>query len=320
MISHVVFKEAAAQRRVESVPLSHLSIELGHLYAEHFGPGNDHLQRYFERVAPWVEGARADCQTELPNGIRARVSTCFLIDDYFNRFGRPNEVISVLIKTAAQHGLTIDYIAREAGCVQADGIPLAKLVEDRLVPDPPPNTTGRPAVAESGWLSNGQRTPGRDVAPAMTAAIPWSPPSQNGASPHSIFLDVELWSTVRGRRLWSCAFLASVWQLLRMGLLRHNGAPVVQPRPLGHDLPDDWDRLPAIMQVTPGATPFSAYRTMSVLQAQFLHVEIAAVRTILSQVCIDPIVTEQVVKRSLGEGIQVPDEVIERIGYVFMNR
>ena len=32
----VIFEESAARRGVESVPLAHLSIELGHLYIEEF--------------------------------------------------------------------------------------------------------------------------------------------------------------------------------------------------------------------------------------------------------------------------------------------
>src|SRR5262245_21976902 len=74
MSSNVVFQEADAQRRVESAPMSHLSIELGHLYAEDFGPGNDRLNRYFDRVAGWVEAIRHDCQAQLPQNTKARVS------------------------------------------------------------------------------------------------------------------------------------------------------------------------------------------------------------------------------------------------------
>jgi len=319
MIPNVVFQEADAQRSVESVPLSHLSIELGHFYAEDFGPGNDQLQRHFDRVAPWAAQARTALQAQLPFGSRARVSTCFLIDDYFNRFGTPADVIDVLTRTAAQHGLTIDYIAREAACVQADGVPLAKLVEGRLVADPPPNTTGgRPPATESGWLCNGERTPGQGSTPAMKAPPTWRPPAENGANLHSIFVDVQLWSGTDADRIWSCAFLASVWQLIRLGLLRHRGEVAVRPYRLDGPVPGDWDELPAIMQLNPKAAPFSAYRTMSVLQPRFLSVELA-VRTILSQVSIDLGVMEQVAKRSRNEGFDLPDELINRIGYVFMN-
>jgi hypothetical protein len=320
MISNVDFKEAAAERRVASVPLSHLSIELGHLYAEDFGPGFDHLQRHFDRVARWVDQVRNDCQADLPKGVKPRISTCFLIDDYYNRFGNPPEVIEQLKKAAQVSGLSIDYIAREAGCAVADDIPVAELVVGHLVPDPPPQTTGgRPPASESGWLCNGQRTPGQ-TAPAMKAVPEWAPPAQNGASPHSIFVDVELWSNIRGKRTWSCAFLASVWQLVRLGLLRNSGDAVVRPYLLPSDevIPADWDKLPAIMQINPNAAPFSAYHTVSILKSQFLPVELA-VRTILGQVLVEPGVAKQVATRSGREGITLPPELIDRIGYVFMS-
>src|SRR6266542_2761061 len=177
-----------------------------------------------------VDRARHACEAQLPEGVKPRVSTCYLIDDYFNRFGNPPEVLEVLQKAAQASGLTIDYIAREAACVEADQVRLAELVVDHLVSDPPPHTTGsRPEEKKSGWLCNGQRTPDLDAAPAMKAPAVWTPPAQNGANPHSIFVDVELWSDRRGQRTWSCSFLASVWQLVRLGLLRHSGDAVVHP-------------------------------------------------------------------------------------------
>jgi len=318
----VRFQEDDAQRRVESVPLSHLSIELGHLYAEDFGPGYESLHRHFERVALWAEVMRRDCESQLPRGTRARVSYCYLIDDYFNRFGRPAEVIQALRDTAAEQGLTIDYIAREAGCAVADGIQLAKLVENRLVADPPPNTTGgRPPATESGWLCNGERTPGGGTAPAMKPPPKWSPPAENGANLHSIFGDIQLWSEDGEDRQWSCSFLASVWQLSRLGVLRHQGEVAVRPYKLdleSYEFPEDWDELPAIMQVNDRAMPFAAYRTMSALQIRFLPVEFA-VRTIMSQVSIDPGVADQLAKRSRDEGIELPEELVNRVGYAFMS-
>jgi len=317
----VMFAETTARRGVESVPLSHLSIELGHLYAEDFGLGYDHLNRHFERVAPWVDRARESCKLMLPRGTKPRVSTAFLIDDYFHRFGDPGTVIGVVQDIARKHGLVIDYIAREAGCAYTDGVPLAKLVADRLVADPGPFTTGsRPPVTETGWLCNGQRSPVSGVAPAMKAAPAWAPPVENGSSQHSIFVDVQLWSEADGVRTWSCAFLASVWQLLRLGLLRHMGAAPVRPVRLGpdDDTPDDWDRLPGVLQVNDRAEPFSAYRTMSVLPSRFLSVELA-VRTILSQVAVDGDVVDQVAARGAAEGADLPRELVNRIGYAFMS-
>ena len=319
MVADVEFREATAQHRTASLPMSHLSVELGHLYADDFRPGYDHVLRYFERVAPWAEQVRESCARRLPDKVTPRVSTCFLVDDYLNDVPHPAEVIDQLRKAAEANGITIDYIARESGCVEADGIPLARLVVDHLVPDPPQHTNGeRPPAAETGWLCNGQRSPD-GAAPAMQAAVPWAPPRENSANPHSIFVDVQLWSEAHGRHTWSCAFLSSVWQLVRLGLLRHRGAPVIRPQQFDENetLPADWTKLPAVIQLNPAATAFSAYRTVSVLNQRFLSVELAAVRTILSQVAASPEVLAELRKRGAGEGMELPEQIIERIGYVF---
>jgi hypothetical protein len=151
----------------------------------------------------------------------------------------------------------------------------------------------------------------------MGTASHWAPPRQNSARHHSIFTDVELWDDEQDRRLWSCAFLAAVWQLLRLGLLRNEGEPVAQPRPLSPaGLPDYWDELPPVLQLNPSAQPFSAYRTFSVLSSRFLSVE-HAVRTILSQVSVPPGVLDQVTARSAAERLPVSAEVVDRIAYVF---
>ncbi len=326
MTADSVFREATAERRVASVPLSHLSIELGHLYMDDFAAGMD-LQQHFAQVVPWVNAARQVCAESLRNRKgkhgqqnrepRTRVSTCFLVDDYFTRFSSPAEVIPALVSAARAAGLEIDYLARESGCAHADDVDLASLVEGRLVPDPPPSTNGsRPHPTEVGWLSNGQRSPADDVArEAMETVAPWTPPIQNSARRHSIFVDVELWDESNGHRTWSCPFLAAVWQLLRLGTLRHNGKGVALPRPWDGVFPDDWDKIPAVTQLNSTAAPFSAYRTLSILSTRFLPIELA-VRTILSQVSIDREVLSQMTARSRGEGIELPLELVDRIGYV----
>jgi hypothetical protein len=306
----VVFEEAVAGRSVERVPLSHLSIELGHLYMEEFAGGPEALRRHFKRVAPWAAAAAST----VPG--RARVSTCFLVDDYFSRFSTPDVVIPQIVAAAAEAGLTIDYLARESGCVVADDIPLARLVEQALVADPVPGTTGvRPPTSETGWLCNGQRSPNALTIPAM-ADKAWKPPAENAPNRHSIFVDVELWDMEKGERRWSCPFLAAVWQLIRLGLLRHNGEAVTSTWQV-EELPDDWDKLPAVVRLNPRAPAFSAYRTFSVLGSRFLPVELA-VRTILSQVSVDPVVLEQVAGRARGEQMELPKELVERIDYVFV--
>jgi hypothetical protein len=316
-----VFREAAAERRVASVPLSHLSIELGHLYMDDFvaGPG---LQQHFEQVALWANAGRQACVDSLQShkrgrGARARISTCFLVDDYFTRFSSPAELVPELVNAARAAGLEIDYLVRESGCADAEGVALAHSVEGRLVVDPPPYTNGsRPPVTEVGWLCNGQRSPTNDAVEAMDTVRPWIPPVQNAARRHSIFLDVELWAEHNGRRTWSCPFLAAVWQLLRLGMLRHDGQAVATAQKWEGEFPDGWDEIPAVTQLNPTAAPFSAYRTLSILSARFLPIE-HAVRTILSQVAVDRDVLGQVMARSRGEGIELPLEFVDRIEYVF---
>jgi hypothetical protein len=316
-----VFREAAAERRVAAVPLSHLSIELGHLYREDFTAGLD-LQQHFARVAPWVNAGRqayADSlQRQHGRQVRARVSTCFLVDDYFMRFSSPAELVPQLVSAARAAGLEIDYLARESGCANAGNVELARSVEGRLVVDPPPKTNGsRPPVTKVGWLCNGQRSPANDPVPAMRKAQPWTPPVQNSARRHSIFLDVQVWDEKNGHRTWSCPFLATVWQLLRLGMLRHDGAAVAASQKWEGEFPDDWDKISVVTQLNKAAAPFSAYRTLSILSTKFLPIE-HAVRTILSQVAIDRDVLEQVMKRSRDEGIELPPELVDRIEYVFV--
>ncbi|GAB3160015.1 SCO2522 family protein [Micromonospora sonneratiae] len=313
----VAFEETAARPSIESVPLSHLSLELGHLYIEEFAGGVEQLRRHFIRIAPWVAAARQACVDRTPAG-RARISTCFLIDDYFTRFSTPGEVARQLQEATDGTGLVIDYFARESGCARADDIPLAELVLTQLVSDPVPQTTGdRPPTTETGWLCNGKRSPALDLAQAMSGSRGWLPPVQNAANRHSIFLDVELWDyEENGDRRWSCPYLAAVWQLMRLGLLRYEGEGVTNPYQLD-DWPTDWDELPAVVKLNPHAAPFSAYRTFSVLGTRFLPIE-HAVRTILSQVSISPAVLDQIHTRSRGERVDLPKDLVERVEYAFV--
>lgn len=315
-LADIGFRETVAERSVVSVPLSHLSIELGHLYAEDFQGDVDSLRRHFEQVAPRVEAVRIDAAGRSGRK-RPRISTCFLIDDYFTPFSTPAEIIPLLTKAAALSGLTIDYLARESGCATADQVSVADLVVARLVDDPSPGTNGsRPPASESGWLCNGERSPSVATTAMDRAPETWAPPRENAANRHTVFVDVQLWSEERGRRVWSCPFLAAVWQLLRLGLLRNQGASVVEPKLWVGDFPADWSRMPPVIQLNRDADAFAAYRTESVLNGRFLAVELA-VQTILSQVSAEPAVLEMVAQRANAEGLLLPDEIIRRIGYTF---
>jgi hypothetical protein len=315
-VSEAVFRETTAEPRTQSVPLSHLSLELGHLYMEDFEAGPERLREHFAEVRLWVDAARASAARRT-GGRRPRISTCFLIDDYFTRFSTPAELIPLVLKEADKAGLVIDYLARESGCAVAGRIELAESVVHRLVESPPPGSHGsRPPVSQTGWLANGQRTP-TAARSALGEVKGWQPPQETAARNHSVFMDVELWSEKDGRRLWSCPLLAAVWQLARLGLLRHLGEAVLEPHPWnGGEFPHDWDRLPPLIKLNETAAPFSAYRTCTLMPNRFLAVE-DAVRLILDQTAVDDRALKQVAERSAGEGLAVPEAVAQRATYVF---
>lgn len=318
-----VFRETSADPQTASVPFSHLSLELGHLYMEDFVEGPARLRRHFAAVRPWVDAAR-DTVGPLPPGKRPRISTCFLIDDYFSRLSTPTELLPPLLEAAAEAGLTIDYLARESGCAVVDDAhrnraELAESVLHRLVESPPPGSNGfRPPVSRTGWLTNGSRAPSQRTSAALdSTGTVWQPPSETGARGHSVFMDVELWNGPEDDRTWSCAFLAAVWQLVRLGLLRHDGEAVLTPTDwFDEEFPAEWDALPPVLKLNRSAFPFTAYVTCSVLPARFLPVE-HAVRVILDQVHVEDAVLRQVVERSVAEGFPVPTGVVDRTSYAF---
>jgi hypothetical protein len=75
--------------------------------------------------------------------------------------------------------------------------------------------------------------------------------------------------------------------------------------------------MPAVIQVNPRATPFSAYRTFSILPVDFLAIE-HAVRTILSQVAVDAAVLVEIAGRAAADGVRLPDKPMSRITYTFI--
>jgi hypothetical protein len=315
----VTVSEADEPGPVRSLPFAHLSIELGHLYMEDYELGPDHLRDHFRRVRPWVEAATGQC-VEALGGRTPRISTCFLVDDYFTEFGTPREIVPQLVTAAGEAGLQIDYLVRESACARSEDVEPARMVESLIVDDPPPGTNGdRPPAREVGWLCNGERSPRSALSAAMRASQPWRPPRQNAANRHSIFVDVELWEADDGRRVWSCPYLAAVWHLLRLGLLRDKGSPVVEPVVQHPPFPDRWADLPAVAQLTRRPAPFTAYRTFSALAPRFLHIEMAAT-TILGQIAVDATVAAMPLQRAAAERLAVPADIVERIEHAFVGR
>ncbi|THV42028.1 hypothetical protein FAB82_08440 [Glycomyces buryatensis] len=311
--------------------MSHLSIEVGHLYADDLARPET-LRSEMASAAAWVDGTTAALSKRL-GGKKPRVSTCYLVDDYFHQgLPAPEKLIAVVEEAAADVGLRIDYLARESGCAMMGQLDLAELVAGRIVSEPAPGTNGsRPPVNQSGWLCNGVRTP-QTPRVAMSRPDKWVPPSQNARREHSVFLDVELWNDTPEGKLWSCPMLAAVWQLLRLGVLRDQGRRIgvpasrssVAPVEHGHDpesegvarYPDTWKDMPAILQLNQKAAPFPAYRTVSVLSVDFLEVE-HAVRLICSCVSPDHGATQAVRKAAEREGMELPEELVDRLSYIF---
>jgi hypothetical protein len=320
----VTYSEATDHDRIRAVPLSNLSIEVGHFYMEDLLNGEDRIRTHFQRVVPWIKAATD--AVEAPGG-KPRVSTCFLMDDYFHHDTNPAEVVTKLLRIADECDMRIDYLAREAGCCVADGVPVAEFTAARLLHEPAPGTNGsRPPAHESGWLCNGKRSTEPDSDQAMRTGQ-WQPPLEFGKRNHSIFLDVELWTETeewvqgqkRTQRTWSCPFLASVWQLLRLGMLRNYGEPMAQPHPFpqGTEWPEHWGDLPAVMQLNARAAPFAAYRSVSILPHSYLPIE-HAVRTILDHLSLDDAVTTQVVERAQQEGLAISRRATDRVSHVFI--
>jgi hypothetical protein len=316
---HGEFRERSAHERVRSLPRAHLSLELGHLYQEDLAGGPERLRTLFAEVAPWARAAR-DSAGRFSD--RPRVSTCFLIDDYFATLVSPQVLVPQILDAAAACGLRIDYLARESACAQPGigGVAPVELLVARLVDEPFPGTDGsRPPTGETGWLSNGRRSPSTAGASAMEVPS-WAPPAESAARGHSVFVDVQLWDDTPDGRVWSCAVLAATWQLLRLGLLRHRGEPVWVPAGRPAAWPAEWSELPPVVRLEeePGRkpAPFAAYLAHSVLPRRFLPVELA-VRTVLSQVWHDPEVTAELAGRARQERLRLAEDVLDRIGYAF---
>ena len=60
----------------------------------------------------------------------------------------------------------------------------------------------------------------------------------------------------------------------------------------------------------------AADSSVSILSPRFLAVEVA-VRTILAQVWTEPDVAAQLAARAGAEGVDLPDDIVDRIQYVF---
>ncbi|RMI33258.1 SCO2522 family protein [Nocardia stercoris] len=328
------YTESTEHPVISSLPLSHLSIEVGHFALKDIARDPRGIRAQLTHIAPLVAAFTESARLRFGRG--ARISTCYLIDDYFQPELPPADIVPKLLAAAADTGVRIDYLARESGCASAtrfaggepigEPVPIAEMVAARIVPDPaPPATGGRAPTAESGWLCNGRRSSEHDPAQAMTDRR-YRPPEEFGRREHTIFLDVELWSHPNGPgrdKRWSCAFLAAVWHLLRLGMLRDHGAPVLDPLVWVPDdpaepWPDEWSDLPAVIRLNPAAQPFAAYQTLSMLPKRYIGIE-HAVRVILEHLDLDEDVVARTVADGVADGVTVPDLVSERLSHLLLD-
>ena len=328
----VSYQEVTQTAKVDAVPLGHLSVETGHLYLEDFADGDRRIVRQLEQAAPWLDAANKRIRKRF--GRTARISTCFLVDDYTPPRSnveqpKPSDVVDIVTAAAEQTGFRIDYLAREAGCAVAyerpysgprDQSALADIVAGLIVEEAAVGANGsRPPTAQTGWLSNGERSPAVSVA---MDAPDWEAPEEFGKYRHSVFVDIELWSQDSAERQYSCSLLSSVWQLLRLGLLRNAGQAVAKPYHFGpgEAYPDLWQQLPSITQLTPDAAPFAAYEVFSILPQYYEAAEHAA-RIIIDHLRFDPAVLKQTADRAHDETNQVtlPDNPAARVSHLFFD-
>lgn len=321
-----VFRERNRGTTVQNLPLSHLSVEVGHFFMEELENGEEPIFEQFRRVKPWLDAAKASV---VSGDEKPRVSTCFLIDDYFQSWPDAPSIMIKLLRLSEEAGVTIDYVARESACARRrDGFVVAELLAKRLLEEPEPDldTGARPPAMVSGWLSNGKPMREAIVLNAMEAHN-WDAPLEYGKRNHSIYVDVELWQDradlatdqddLQKGRQYSCPFLAAVWQLVRLGLLRKDGAPALEVVDFDGEWKPEWSQFPDVVRVNPRAMPFYAYESLSIMPQHFLPIE-TAVRTIIDHFLVQPDVMESLDLRAAEKNIAVPAVISERISHHFL--
>ena len=145
------FLETSADFKVESLPLSHVSVEIGHLYMEDFVGRRGRCAA--QPSPPRRRGSgprrsrRPSAATRNPSG-SAPASSSTITSAGSRR--RP-KLIPMVLAAAEREGVGIDYLARESACASANGVSPASLTLGSLVTEPVPGTTGgRPPLPTAG--------------------------------------------------------------------------------------------------------------------------------------------------------------------------
>jgi hypothetical protein len=298
----------ASAREDAAIAFSDVSIEVGHLEPSSFRRGGEHLEKQLRRVTPWLSPART-AWVDPDSG--PRTSTCFLVDDYTGPIPPPSKVIPKLLEAAGECGIGIDYLVRESAYAGCDARSLANYIKSQTADGDSRAASGPgPSVATSAWLTDGERQPS-----PVTADGPVAGDSEQTKPSDSIFMDIRLWPGNTSSQGWSCSFLAAVWQLARLGLI--NDTSGAYGTPWEERWQSRWDELPPVIQLNQDAAPFHAYRTISILQSQYMPIE-AAVRVILKKVSAEPEILKRIAAHGGRDGVRLRAKLTDRISYVFV--
>lgn len=242
-----------------TAPFSEVSIELGC----HFYP--DEWAEIAERgeIPPQHMEDAADVYRSRVRWYGAdAVSTCLFLDGYNGKLDRviePAYAVELLAKSAEAAKVPLHYIGSEGACAGE----LASKVLTWLIAPPPTHTNGaQEPTAEKGWVSNGLLPTGELR-------------EYDNNVPHSISTAVEIFADTPprkkqpGERIWACPYLASVWQLARLGLLPPEHMQASQE---AINADTTWDDLPLTIQLDPSAPPFIARRTRTILPKRYAAV------------------------------------------------
>jgi hypothetical protein len=151
----VTYSETSAKLRTERFGMSHLSIEVGHLYADELT--EERLRAEIAAAAGWSGAATAAMGRRLGHRV-PRVSTCYLVDDYFrDDLPEPDTFLTLLDDAADRANLRIDYLVRESACAELDALDVAS--PDDLDPVLHARTLGQPddGVPQVGVLEAAER-------------------------------------------------------------------------------------------------------------------------------------------------------------------
>ena len=175
------------------------------------------------------------------------VSTTVMIDDYFASDEASVEKNTELIRSScANEGVAIDHVVYESACAHSVEKMIEHLMDQPRFGDGSSN--GPTDSSKDNWLFN--YAPGRDAfreAQNLSAfsllteeerrAVELQSVANAGSKEttqrarHAIKLEIELWKqtvVANGTSLlWSCPLLAAWWQLIRLGMFRDNGTPVL---------------------------------------------------------------------------------------------